>query len=340
MKVIETFWIIFHYMKKKIFSEFRISNFIYKQSNNNINYKRFYILQCKQKIKQVLDSFTFLYQSINIYNWFSLKLHYIHQLVVINIVLIFQSLRGDHFFSTIKLITVQAVLFYETSNKINQFKQELDQMKQQQQQQINKYQEEIDQKSQMLFQSRANDLVIKLNLNNNVQVKIRQLMLSITEVFGKDEVEEDIDYNNQQPSPKLKNFKRRAKSQQFYYNDEIDDLLNLLTDKKENIWLPKFLTSQRQLDFQNSSIQQTQKEDQFSQDAKKFILSHFTYRKASFQYIDDIKDDMDDIAEKIQQILILISYIQILLQTNQISHKECYLWKDLQICLNIQSYKH
>ncbi|CAD8159980.1 unnamed protein product [Paramecium pentaurelia] len=357
IKIIETLWIVFHYLKKKTTQtpESLLNlGLIILLINGLITILT--IEDIHRRSEQVLDQFTF-FILINqyIYNRFSLKLHYMHQVIGISSVLVFQSIWGDHFVSTIKLITVQLVfilskqlrqqrLLNETSNKIKQFNQELDQMKQQQQQQINKYQEEIDQKSQLQLQSRANDLVNKLKLikfkqqceiknqmlkNVGQQQEKLQSMVSITEVLGKDEIDEVTNQHNQSTSPKLENFKRRAsrtlsqnsdlKGKNFLFDqqqshsdqdivqgdnyitiDEIDDLLNLLTGKKDNIWLPKFLRSHRQLDCQNSnnSIQQTSKEDQFSQDAKKFILSHFTQREASFQYIDDIQDDVDDIAEK------------------------------------------
>ncbi|CAD8146396.1 unnamed protein product [Paramecium octaurelia] len=357
VKIIETLWIVFHHLKKKTTQtpESLLNLGLVIQLVNAL-ITTLTITDVESRSEQVLDQFTFfilIHQYI--YNRFSLKLHYLHQVIGIGSVLAFQICWGVHFISTIKMITVQSVfilskqlrqqrLLNETQNKIKQFNQELDQMKQQQQQQINKYQEEIDSKSQMQLQSRANDLVNKLKLikfkqqcaiknqllkNASQQQEKLQSMVSITEVFGKDEVDEDTNQNYQTTSPKIENFRRRAsrtlsqnsdikgknlqfdqqqshsdqtiiQGDDFITIDEIDDLLNLLTGKKDNIWLPKFLRSHRQLDCQNSncSIQQTSKEDQFSQDAKKFILSHFTQREASFQYIDDISDDIDDIAQK------------------------------------------
>ncbi|CAK91621.1 unnamed protein product (macronuclear) [Paramecium tetraurelia] len=66
--------------------------------------------------------------------------------------------------------------------------------------------------------------------------------------------------------------------------EDIDDLLNLLSGKKESIWLPKFLRSNQLINEQEG----------FSVDAKQFLLSHFTQKQPSFEYIQDIQDHVQE----------------------------------------------
>ncbi|CAD8198956.1 unnamed protein product [Paramecium octaurelia] len=72
--------------------------------------------------------------------------------------------------------------------------------------------------------------------------------------------------------------------------EDIDDLLNLLSSKKDTIWLPKFLRSNQLINEQEG----------FTIDAKQFLLSHFTQRQPSFQFIDVIEDsDSEDVFDEI-----------------------------------------
>ncbi|CAD8165342.1 unnamed protein product [Paramecium pentaurelia] len=66
--------------------------------------------------------------------------------------------------------------------------------------------------------------------------------------------------------------------------EDIDDLLNLLSGKKESIWLPKFLRSNQLINEQEG----------FSVDAKQFLLSHFTQKQTSFEYIQDYQDKVQE----------------------------------------------
>ncbi|CAD8201045.1 unnamed protein product [Paramecium pentaurelia] len=64
-------------------------------------------------------------------------------------------------------------------------------------------------------------------------------------------------------------------NENFLTLDEIDDLLKIVSGRKEHLWLPQFLRS-------NKNINSDQKE-QFSPEAKSFILNHFTECEFNFQ---------------------------------------------------------
>ncbi|CAD8070822.1 unnamed protein product [Paramecium sonneborni] len=61
----------------------------------------------------------------------------------------------------------------------------------------------------------------------------------------------------------------------FLTLDELDDLLKIVSGRKEHLWLPQFLRS-------NKNINSGQSE-QFSPEAKRFILNHFTECEFNFQ---------------------------------------------------------
>ncbi|CAD8072365.1 unnamed protein product [Paramecium primaurelia] len=80
--------------------------------------------------------------------------------------------------------------------------------------------------------------------------------------------------------------------------EDIDDLLNLLSGKKESIWLPKFLRSNQLINDQEG----------FSVDAKQFLLSHFTQKQPSFEYIQDYQDKIQE--EELESIDFNANFLQ------------------------------
>ncbi|CAD8121988.1 unnamed protein product [Paramecium sonneborni] len=80
--------------------------------------------------------------------------------------------------------------------------------------------------------------------------------------------------------------------------EDIDDLLNLLSGKKESIWLPKFLRSNQLIN----------EHEGFSVDAKQFLLSHFTQKQPSFEYIQDNQDHVQE--DELERIDFNVDFLQ------------------------------
>ncbi|CAD8209938.1 unnamed protein product [Paramecium octaurelia] len=91
------------------------------------------------------------------------------------------------------------------------------------------------------------------------------------------------DYRNNENSNSV-SFSEKNIEEVKITTEDIDDLLNLLSGKKESIWLPKFLRSNQLINEQEG----------FSVDAKQFLLSHFTQKQPSFEYIQDYQDQVQE----------------------------------------------
>ncbi|CAD8210137.1 unnamed protein product [Paramecium pentaurelia] len=258
----------------------------------------------------------------------------------------------------IALIAIEGIIWRmhflnkEYNNKIADFANELDIMKDYYNEQINKLQDNQESLAQQQLSSRANDLLKKLRLikyqqllikNNNVQKGIRKPKKMNSEIHQnafslrqlpdnnniideQSSIQQDcsnnnfyqLENNNNPPQFRRKS-QRLMTSATDYRNNEnsnsasfsdknleevkittedIDDLLNLLSGKKESIWLPKFLRSNQLINEQEG----------FSVDAKQFLLSHFTQKQPSFEYIQDYQDQIQE--EELERIDFNADFLQ------------------------------
>ncbi|CAD8200320.1 unnamed protein product [Paramecium pentaurelia] len=67
----------------------------------------------------------------------------------------------------------------------------------------------------------------------------------------------------------------KENDENFFTLDDLDDLLKIVSGRKEHLWLPSFLRSNKNIDTRGS--------ESFSPEAKNFILNHFTEREFNFQ---------------------------------------------------------
>ncbi|CAD8126773.1 unnamed protein product [Paramecium sonneborni] len=129
------------------------------------------------------------------------------------------------------------------------------------------------------------------NTNNHPPLFIRKSQRIMTSAT------DQLQYRNIENSHSA-SFSEKPQEEVQITIEDIDDLLNLLSSKKETIWLPKFLRSNHLINEQEC----------FTVDAKQFLLSHFTQRQPSFQFIDII--DNTDSGEVFDEIDFNVDYLQ------------------------------
>ncbi|CAD8087700.1 unnamed protein product [Paramecium primaurelia] len=161
--------------------------------------------------------------------------------------------------------------------------------------------------------------------NNNPPIFIRKSYRMMTSAT------DQMQYRNNENSQSA-SFQEKNQEEVQITIEDIDDLLNLLSSKKDTIWLPKFLRSNQLINEQEG----------FTIDAKQFLLSHFTQRQPSFQFIDVVDDfDSDDIFDEIDFNIDYLQYwkLQDNIQTRVFIETSINLFKRFRIAQTLKIQK-